>query len=175
MASLVMTGDLALQQMTQDLMGMGKLGKKIFRKGLRAGAQVIARKVKQTFPRKTGKAAKSAKVKAIKRSRKKIGVRVALYAASTSGKGGFPYPMGLEAGTKNQPKGRVRKARKRISKNGKTTLVTDEENSQAYHRLSWHVRPMRNVQKAFAAAQAAAEAAILKTWRDELEKASVRR
>jgi hypothetical protein len=34
---------------------------------------------------------------------------------------------------------------------------------------------MRNVQKAFAAAQAAAEAAILKTWRDELEKASVRR
>src|ERR1019366_1259368 len=147
MASLVMTGAVELQQMTRDLMSEGKLGKKIFRKGIRAGAKVIAARVKATFPVKTGVAAASTKVKALKRSRGKIGVRVSLFAATPKG---LPYPFFLEGGVKNQPAGgRVRKKIRSIAIRGVRRKVTDEAASTAYHALAWRIEPQHNVQKAF--------------------------
>lgn len=172
---LVMTGDLALQQMAGDLLSSGKLGKKIFRAGVRVGAKVIAQRIKQTFPRKTGAAIKSVKVKAIKRNKDKIGVRISMYAESTSGKGGYPYPMGLEGGTKNQlPGARVKKAVKRVTVKGRSRQVTDDANSKAYNALAWHVQPQHNFADAFESSVGEAQQTVLDTFVAEMEKVSIR-
>ena len=175
MAAVVITGAVELQRMTRDLMSEGKLGRKIFRKGVRAGAKVIAARVKATFPRLTGKAAQSAKVKAIKRSRGKIGVRVSVYADRPGGKGNAPYPMFLEIGVKRQPKGgRVRKAVRTVTVNGRSRKVTDDAGSKAYNALSWRIEPQHNVQKAFDSSAGQASAKIMETCVAELEKASLK-
>ncbi len=150
MASLVLQGDVALQKMTEELMSGGKRGKAIFRKGVRAGAKIIAKTVK------SGKAAASVKVRAIRRSRARVGVRVSLFAASPAG---FPYPMGLERGTKQQKKGgRIRK----------------ERNAEKYNALTWHVSPQHNVENAFAESGDQAMKAVETTWARELEKQGIK-
>ena len=172
MASLVVTGDAELQKMTQDLMSDGKLGKKIFRKGLRAGAKIIAKRTKSTFPRATGAAAKSVKVKAMKRRKGRIGIRIGLYAANP--KTGFPYPMGIEGGVKTQPPGvRIRKKTKRVTLKGRGLRVTDEAASTAYHALTWRIEPQHVVSKAFEDSAAQASTAVMQTCVDELEKIRV--
>ena len=170
MASIVITGDLEMQTQVRELQSQGKVGKGIFRKGLRAGAKVIAKRVKATYPKKTGAAARSVKVKAMRRKRGRVGVRVALYAESTTGKKGYPYPMGLEGGVKQQKtmvnyghhklQDRVRK----VFRRGRLVSTV------AYDRLGWHVEPGHHVQKAFDASAAQAQQTMMKTWVDELEK-----
>lgn len=172
MAALIITGAVELQQMTQDLMSEGKVGKKVFRKGLRAGTKVIAKRVKETFPQHTGEAAKSVKVKALKRKKGRIGFRVSLFAAS---KAGFPYPLGLEGGVKVQPAGsRIRKKVKRVTRNGRGLRMTDEAASTAYHSLTWRIEPQHNMQKEFDDAASQASNEIMTTCVDELEKIRVK-
>ncbi len=174
MASLVVQGEFELQRLIKDMMSTGKKGQSAVRKGLRAAAKVVAAQVKASYPKKTGAAVKSVKVRAMKRKKGRIGVRVALFAESRTGKGGFPYPMALESGAKKQPaSGRVRKAVKKVSVNGRSLRVTDEANSKAYHALTWHIRPRHDVQKAFDAAEARAQEAAFETITAELKKASM--
>ncbi len=173
MPGMVITGTTELQQMSRDLMADGKLGKKIFRKGIRAGANVIKKKVKETYPKKSGAAVRSAKVKALKRKKGRIGVRVSVYAENT--KTGYPYTVALEGGAKIQPKkGRVRKKTKLVTVNGRSRRVTDEASSTAYNALAWRIKPRHDVKKAFDSSVRAAESKILGTWVSELEKVSVK-
>ena len=176
MAAVVITGAVELQQMTRDLMSEGKIGKKIFRKGVRAGAKVIAARLKASIPvGPTGKAARSPKVKAIKRSRGKIGVRISAYADKPGKKGNAPYLMFLVTGVKNQPRsGRVRKKTKRITVNGKGKTVTDEANSKAHNALSWRIRPQSFAKDAFDSSAGQASAKIMETCVAELEKVSLK-
>lgn len=51
-------------------------GRAAIRKGCRAGAKIVQAAAKQTVPKKTGLLRKSIKVRAIKRTRTKIGVNV---------------------------------------------------------------------------------------------------
>lgn len=154
-----------LEKLARDLLSGGSKGKAIFRKGLRAGVKIVAARVKATFPRKSGAAAASVRVRAIKRTRGRLGMRVSLFAENK----GFPYPMGLEGGTKNQPPGRrVRKVRSRGA-DGK--VRTNEEESHAYNALTWHVQPQHNIRKAFEAVESQAQQAILDTWLALLEEA----
>lgn len=170
--SFQITGTEELQKTLESLMGEGTQGKKIVRKMLRAGAKVVADRVKGSFPRKTGTAAGSVKVRAMKRSKGRVGVRVALFAES---KQGFPYPMALEGGAKQQPPGvRVRKKVRTITVNGRSRRVTDEQASKAYQNLTWHVEPQHNVKNAFEASEGAAQSAMMATYQAELEKVSVK-
>lgn len=168
MSSLAIKGGLELQQKSQDLLSTGKEGKKIFRKGLRAAMKVIAKAVKDSFPRKTGTAAMSTKVKSLKRKKGRIGLRVSLFARSEKG---YPYPMGLEGGVKTQPKGgRVRKVMSRVTVNGVSQRRTDEVASKAYHALAWKIKPQHNVAKAFDKSSSQAEQAMQTTFAAELDK-----
>jgi hypothetical protein len=167
MASIVMTGDVELQRMTRDLMSQGKHGKKIFRKGLRAGAKIVAKDTKATFPRKSGRAAASVKVKAMKRSRTRVGFRVSVFATANSGRWKeAPYPMFLERGTKKHVRGkRVRKSY------GKGGVVKD---STKYDAAPTHVAAQHNVEKSLARSGPQAQQTILKTCAAELEKLSIK-
>ena len=60
-----------------------KAEKKVWRQGLRAGAKVVQSAVKARSPRRSGRMASSVKVRAMKRSRNRIGILV------QSGKGFF--------------------------------------------------------------------------------------
>ena len=66
----------ALKQLTKAQ------GRAAIRKGCRAGAKITQRAAKQIAPRKTGLLAKSIKVRAIKRSRTKVGVMVTTGSSS---------------------------------------------------------------------------------------------
>lgn len=168
MSMLVLSGDQQLQQTADSLLSDGKTGQKIFRKGLRAAMKVIAKEIKDTFPRKSGAAAMSAKVKAMKRKKGRIGVRVSVFAL---GKNRFPYPMGIEGGIKFQKPGtRVRKAIRTVTAGGVSQRRTDEAASGAYHKLAWRVKPTGAIAKAFARKQDAAQMAMLATCRAELDK-----
>lgn len=168
MASLVMTGAAELQQMTRDLTSEGKHGKKVFRKGLRAGAKVVAQDVNATFPEKSGKARRSVKVRGMKRKKGRIGVRVALFAQADKGRWKeAPYPYFQEKGTKkhNAAGKRVRK----VYRSG------ERVDSTAYDAQADHVAPGHYVEKSLARTGAAAEQTILQTCVDELEKLSLKR
>ena len=81
-----------------------KLQAKVMRPALRAGAKVIAKAAKNKSPTLTGKNKRFIKVKALKRSRKTIGVAI---QTGTREELGIPrdefgyYPMALEYGTQH--------------------------------------------------------------------------
>ncbi len=158
MPAFVLSGGLELQKRMKELMSEGKSGAAAIRKGLRAGSKVVAQRVKADFPKLTGAAAKSVKVRAMKRKKGRIGVRVALYAAS---KKGAPYPYFLEGGVKYQKKGgRIRKTK----------------NSTAeYDALSWKIRPQQNVKKSFEAVSQQALAAVIEGIDKELQRQAEKR
>ena len=74
--------------------------KAALRKGTRAGAKVRARSIKSDLQGhdKTGKTSASVKVRAMKRSRKRIGAMVIVQARDVNG---LPYPSFVELGDKS--------------------------------------------------------------------------
>ncbi len=170
MAGITIQGDMELKALIGDLMSEGKKGQGAIRKGMRAAAKIIAARIKETYPKLTGMAAKSVKVRALKRKKGRIGVRVTLFAESTKG---FPYPMALEVGAKYQPSGgRVRKAVKQVTVNGRGRRVTDESASKAYHALSWRIPPGHQVEKAFESVEGKAQDALMTGIVEALAKAA---
>jgi HK97 gp10 family phage protein len=77
----------------------GKDGKAVMRKGCRAGAKVMAAAIRDALPSKSGAARRSVKVRSIKRSRKKVGVKVVVDARNAQG---TPYSQFGEYGTKRE-------------------------------------------------------------------------
>jgi hypothetical protein len=168
MAEFVLEGSEELQEMAHSLLSTGRRGRAIFRKGLRAGAKVVADHLRAIYPRRTGKAVASIKVRALKRKRGRIGFMVVLFAQTPEGQ---PYTMFLEGGVKVQPRGvRVRKASKKITVGGRGVRVTDEERSVSYHALKWRIEPQHYQRRAFKESAAEAERTILATCVRELEK-----
>src|SRR5947209_824243 len=96
-----------VQQGTDRLIGKlrrlkGAEAKAVLRKGCRAGAKVMAAAIKKSLPRRSGRAQKSVKVRAMKRSRKRVGMRVVVDAKTDPGKEGqpgIPYSQFGEYGT----------------------------------------------------------------------------
>jgi len=159
------TGDEQLQQVFRSL--KGKEGKAAARKGLRAAAKIVQKALKQQLPKVSGALRKSVRVRAMKRSRKGVGVMVQVYATRKD----KPYSLFLEVGVKQQPKGvRVRKKQKRITVNGLKKRVTDEERSTAYNALAWRVKPRHYSRDAMKEWQALALEACLQAVRAELER-----
>ena len=93
-----------LERKLQEL--PAKLSKKAARKGLRAGAKIVADRAKQLVPTDTGRLRRSIKVRAGQRSRKNISV---LVLTGTREELGIPasargyYPMAIEAGSSKTP------------------------------------------------------------------------
>ncbi len=86
-----------------------KVQKKVLRQSMRAGLKIVQTEMKSQIPVDKGLARKNIKVRALKRSRKRIGMEVRVAAApglvvtSASGKRFF-YPAGIEYGdSEHQP------------------------------------------------------------------------
>jgi hypothetical protein len=134
-------------------MSEGTEGRKIFNRAARNACKVTAAQVKSTFPRKTGKAVSSVKVRALKRKRGRIGARVSLFAQTAKG---FPYPLAIEHGAKVQPRsGRVRNS-------GKTKA--------AYASLTWRIEPRLIVQHAFDDTVSTAQGVMIRSIVEDWEK-----
>ncbi len=165
--SLVITGDLELQETIQSLKSEGKVGKKALRKGLRAGAKIVAVRVKATFPRKSGTAALSTKVKAMKRKKGRTGVRVTLFARTAKG---FPYPVAQEFGAKPKVAGikgfmGSKEGVGRTSKAGQRIMAG----------VGYRIQPGHYVEKATEATAAQALNAVLSMIQQTLESEAAKK
>ncbi len=97
---LILTGASELQRKLRDQ--LPKHAKAAMRRGCRAAAKMIAAAEKAIIPEVTGQTGQSVKVRAIKRSRVRLGVRVEVQARDPQGR---PYAAGPELGTHRiQPK-----------------------------------------------------------------------
>lgn len=123
MSAIRITGDQELQATIASLKSEGKAGASALRKGLRAGAKVVADQLKIDTPKLTGRAAQSVKVRALKRKRGRVGVTVTLTAQTAAG---FPYPIAVESGAKQHPPNATSKEKKQRHGNA---------------AIGWHVRP----------------------------------
>ncbi|MFQ5626654.1 MAG: HK97-gp10 family putative phage morphogenesis protein, partial [Methyloligellaceae bacterium] len=104
-------GDKELQRMLNDK--LPKDAKKAMRKGLRAGARPVLKQAKDTAPKRTGALRRGIKLRALKRSRKSIGVTVSLPTRESLGipaGAKYYYPAALEFGTKHIPAKRFLRA-----------------------------------------------------------------
>lgn len=75
---MTMTGDLSLRHTFRTLKAAD--AKAALRKGQRAAAKVIAARIKAAAPEKSGAIKRSVKIRAMKRSRVRIGVRIEVKA-----------------------------------------------------------------------------------------------
>jgi HK97 gp10 family phage protein len=75
---MTMSGDISLVNTFRNLKTAD--GKAALRKGQRAAAKIIASRIKATAPEESGAIKRSVKVRAMKRSRVRIGVRVEVKA-----------------------------------------------------------------------------------------------
>lgn len=80
MATVILTGDKALDQLLQQL--VPRLQKRAFSRASRAAAKPIRDAARRNAPSDTGRLARSIKVRAARRSRSRVGIRV------TTGDGG---------------------------------------------------------------------------------------
>ncbi len=87
----------------------GAVGKKVVRRSMRKGMKIIAAATKSEVPVDTGLTKKSVQVRALKRSRKRLGIEVrvsgkvpGLIKTSAAGKRTF-YPAVVEYGRKGVP------------------------------------------------------------------------
>ena len=82
----------------------GRIQKKVARQSMRAGLKIVQAEMKSQIPVDTGLARSNVKVRALKRSRTRIGMEVRIKAAegliNQSGSSGKPffYPAGIEYG-----------------------------------------------------------------------------
>jgi HK97 gp10 family phage protein len=166
-SGMTLTGDVQLRKTFAAL--KGSEGKAAARKGCRAGAKVVKRRVDQVLPVYAGPARqnvvpgllhKSAKIKALKRSRKsRVGVRVGVYAAVPSGKSkGAPFGYFQEFGTKRQRGTRIRR----------------KGQAKAYAGLQGQVPAGHFVQKATAAVESQAMQTAQRTMAEDLERRAAR-
>jgi HK97 gp10 family phage protein len=107
MANFTITGikeiDRALQELEKNV------AKKVIRQAMRKAMKPVKQQVEANAPRVTGKLAGNVKIKAIKKSRTKIGIRVQIGAKEFTGE--TFYGAFLEYGTKDIPaKGFMRQA-----------------------------------------------------------------
>lgn len=101
MSAMVVTGELQLQELMLSLKSEGKVGGKIIRKAIRAGAKIVAKRVKAGLPSRSGGTVRSVKVRAMKRKKGRIGVRIAI-ESRTKDKTELSIGMLLERGVKQQ-------------------------------------------------------------------------
>ena len=97
-AMVVLTGDKALNRMLRSL--SGKDGKKAIRKATRPALKVVQAEAKALAPRATGALARAIRVRALPRSRRRVGARVTIGAGEFTGEtfyGGF-QEWGWKAG-----------------------------------------------------------------------------
>lgn len=101
MPSMVLTGDRELNRKLQTLKGPKQ--KKAVRKASRESLKPLASATSRAAPRRSGLLARSVKVRALKRSRKRVGARVTIGEGSFKGRtfyGGF-----IELGRKTGKRG----------------------------------------------------------------------
>jgi hypothetical protein len=98
MAAVVLTGSRELNEKLQQLRGPKQ--KVAIRKASREALKPVAEQVKSTAPKRTGKLARQTKVRALTRSRSKIGSRVTVSGTGNSFKGKTFYGGFIEYGWK---------------------------------------------------------------------------
>lgn len=101
MASIVLTGDKALNRKLQRL--AGPVAKKIVRQAARIAVKPVLSAARNTVPVRSGKLRRAIKIRALPRSRTRVGVRVTLGDQEFTGEtfyGGF-QEWGWKTGKRN--------------------------------------------------------------------------
>ena len=98
MADILLTGDKALDRNLEQL--KASAARRIFGKAARAALQPIKNDAKRRAPRRTGRLATSIRVRALKRSRSRIGAKVTTGTAGSDFQGKTFYAAFLEYGYK---------------------------------------------------------------------------
>ncbi len=130
--ALILTGADELRRKLQGL--ANKDAKAALRKGCRAGAKVVAAEARKTAPNKTGLLRSSIKVRALKRSRKRLGYTVVVKLPE--GAVQIPYGGFVEFGTKHSRAVAFAKEAARESSDEAFRRVTEEAAAEIERRAA---------------------------------------